>query len=315
MSKTLMISTQNYPMVDSRTTDEAYLNERYQYLADHGIQAIDWGDDMEEDFAKIKKGEVNYFWLKDMDELLTIFTPTKNAVHGSGIAFSQMHALFPVYVEGNDELNEYLVMAVEKTLAIAAFMDCPAVVVHPYSCPDKEKEIAINLSIYRRLIPAAKEHGVTVCLENLFETWNGLAREGACSNVDEACWYIDKLNEEAGADVFGFCLDIGHATLLGRNLKHFILKLGKRLTCLHIHDNDGSHDTHAMPFTHSVGWGSKPSTDWDGMLSGLREIGYRGNLSFEACKSFLLFPKELESSLLTLYAAIGGYFRDKILNG
>lgn len=36
-----------------------------------------------------------------------------------------------------------------------------------------------------------------------------------CSDIPEACVYIDKLNEIAGEKLFGFCLDTGHLNLLG----------------------------------------------------------------------------------------------------
>lgn len=314
MDRTLLISSTTYPVLDVTNTDEAYLNERFQLLADRGIEAIDWADDFETEPYQIAKGEVNHFWDKNLDELYAFFAPTKAAAQRSGVAFAQMHSVFPVYVDGKDEMNEYLVRAVEKTLALAAYFDCPALVVHPFTCTDKEHEIAVNLAFYRRLIPSAKQYGVKICLENMFVVRNGLVRDGACADADETCWYIDTLNEEAGADVFGYCLDIGHANLLRKELKSFILKLDKRLTCLHIHDNNGQFDTHVMPFTQSASGAPKPAVEWDSMLAGLREIGYRGHLNFEAGNTFKMFPKELEASVLSMFAAIGSYFRNKILN-
>ena len=314
MNHTLLVSTMSHPLFNECSTDGAYLEQRLQYLRDCGIEALDFNID---NFVQgnVNKGEIDRFWDKDLDELYRHFTPLKHAAQRTGMVFSQMHAVFPLYVEGNEEVTEYLRMSVEKNLAIAAFLNCPAVVVHPHKCRDKEEEVAINLALYRRLMPFAKQYGVKICLENLFQALNSRALEGVCSTPEEACWYIDKLNEEAGSDVFGFCLDIGHATLLCRDLKHFILKLGRRLTCLHIHDSNGSVDSHVMPFTQGLGWTMKHSTDWDGMLEGLREIGYRGNLSFEAFRSFLMFPEEVHTDVLKLYSAIGRYFRDRIANG
>lgn len=314
MKKSLLLSTQTYPLIDVRSTDQAYLDERYHYLRSCGIEAVELDDDFEEDSPLIQKGTVNHFWDKELDELYEYFTPHKIAAQRSGIAFSQIHALFPLYIPNYEAVTDYVQMAVEKTLAVSAFLDCPAVVVHPYSCTDKVHEREINLALYRRLMPFAKQSGVKICLENMFLTFNGRPVEGSCSTADEACWYIDTLNAEAGADLFGFCLDIGHATLLRRDIKSFITTLGHRLACLHIHDNDGNFDCHIMPFTHGIGWAGKSSTDWNGFLDGLREINYQGNLSFEAAHSFQLFPKELEGDLLKLYGAIGRYFKDRITN-
>lgn len=311
----LLISTMTHPMIDVRSTDETYLDARYKFLKDCGFDAVELDDEFEEDWSLLLKGEANNFWKKSLDEIYEIVALHKKAAERNGIVFSQMHAIFPLYFPKREELNEYLQTAAEKALAVAGFLNCPAVIVHPINHADKEQEIELNLAVYRRLMPVAKQHGVKICIENLFRSANGRLIEGACSTPEEACWYIDKLNEEAGAEVFGFCLDIGHANVVRRNLKNFIVKLGPRLTCLHIHDNDGENDTHAMPFTHTVGGGSKPSLDWDGVLDGLREINYRGNLSFEAYKPFRVFPAELEEDLLKLYTSIGRYFRNKILNG
>lgn len=313
----LLISTMCYQLFDEQSTDEAYLTQRMQFLRDCGIQALDYSFDAFVDTA-FTKGEINDFWNQSLDELYTHFTPLKNAAEKTGLVFSQTHAIFPLYLTKYEEATEYLRMSVEKTLAVAAFLGCPAVVVHPHGCRDKEEELKINLDLYRRFIPFAKQYGVKICLENLFLTIDVQPVEGCCSTADEACRYIDMLDEEAGEELFGFCFDIGHAILLRRDIKAFIKALGHRLTCLHLHDNDGSMDLHVMPFSQQrlSGWrGLKSATDWDGLCEGLREIGYKGNLSFEAYKSFEIFPEATHRELLKLYSAIGRHFRNKILNG
>ena len=191
-------------------------------------------------------------------------------------------------------------MVTEKSLAVSAFFGCPALVVHPYFGKDYREEIDINLAMYRKLIPAAKKYKVTVCLENAY------------ADVPTHCEIIDILNAEAGEKCFGYCLDIGHANNAGGQLKKFIQTLGDRLTCLHIHDNDGVNDSHMIPYTATRGWKIK-CTDYDGMLEGLRDIGYKGNLSFEAFRGFEALPKEVESEALKLVSAIGRYWRGRLM--
>ena len=132
----------------------------------------------------------------------------KEAAKENDISISQVHGLFPMYFPGEDARNEYIIEVTEKMFAVCEYLECKTIVVHPWPAPDKtrEEEREINLNIYRKLIPAAKKYHVTICLENLFKHYDMDCYDGACSNVDEAVWYIDRLNAEAGEELFGFCL-------------------------------------------------------------------------------------------------------------
>ena len=70
-----------------------------------------------------------------------------------------------------------------------------------------------------------------VCLENLLNLYEWDPYEGNCSNADEAVWFLDTLNAEAGEEVFGFCFDVGHAVLTGANLYQYLttIKAGNDL--------------------------------------------------------------------------------------
>lgn len=311
-NRILKISTQTGNIFNEVTDDEKYLYEKFSYLKECGFEAIDYNMDHFLDCPSIYSGELNDFWDKSLDELYEYFSHTKNAIEKSGICFSQAHSSFPLYFEGKDDFNEYMIMVIEKTIAVCGFLGCPAVVAHPISHEDKERETEINLAMYRKMIPAAKKYGVKVCLENTFTTFGGKPTEGSCTDVDEVCRYIDKLNSEACEDVFGFCLDIGHANLMGRSIKRFITTLGSHLTCLHIHDNDGIYDMHMMPYTQTRDRGKQNCTDWDGMIDGLRKINYQGNLSFETFRGVETFPNEVEPEVLRLLSSIGRYFRSRI---
>ena len=99
--------------------------------------------------------------------------------------------------------------------------------------------------------------------------------------------------------------------ILSSNINH-IKKLGKHLFCLHIHDNYEMFDGHLIPYTQLCpGFGK--SVNWEKFIEGLKEIDYRGAISFEAFKGVGLFPGELKNDVLKLISAIGRYFREKIL--
>lgn len=236
----------------------------------------------------------------------------KEACEKYGVKVAQMHGPFPLYVDGREDINECLIQTVDKICAVAQYLGCPAVVVHPFKYyVDKKKEREVNLGIYRKMMSSAKKYGVILCLENLFDTRNKSFVEGVCTSPEEAIWYLDTLNAEAGEKLFGFCLDIGHLNLLGSNIRHFIDRMGDYITILHIHDNTGNTaDAHVIPYTQSAN--GKCYLDWEDMIEGLKDIGYAGPLSFETFYGIKVMPEELQPTGLKLVSEIGKYFRKRL---
>lgn len=55
----------------------------------------------------------------------------------------------------------------------------------------------------------------------------------------------------------GICLDVGHAHVVSKiSIGEWLRVLAPRLTHLHVHDNDGSWDTHSIPGEGSLGFPS-----------------------------------------------------------
>ena len=291
-----------------------------RFIKECGFETIDFNIDTNLPGSKIGSGELTAFFDQSEEELYEYYRPMKEALAKYDVTVAQMHAPFPLWVKEKpddpefdaERINDYLIMAAGKCFAVAAYLGCPAVVCHSITRSLKDQEIETNLAMYRRMIPAAKKYGVKVCLENLFGSFKGRHIEGACSSVDEACWYLDTLNAEAGEEVFGFCLDVGHANLMGRNLYQYITKLGSRLTVLHIHDNDGKSDLHMMPYTYTHNWGKDLVCDWEGFLNGLHDIGFEGDLCFETFRVLGAFPRDLWPEALELISATGKYFVKRI---
>jgi sugar phosphate isomerase/epimerase len=196
-------------------------------------------------------------------------------------------------------------MAFDKCFAVCEFVGCPAIVVHPVGAPSKFTEWDYNLELYRGLIPyITKYKGVKICLENIFTSRPNRLIAGRFDVAEDAVKMIDLLNEEAGGDYFGFCLDIGHANLTRRNIRDFINILGHRLTILHIHDNNGMDDQHLVPYS-CMANNASHICDWDAFVAGLKDIGYPGVLAFETFRIFSAYPPEVHTEVLKLIAAIG----------
>ena len=293
----------------------ANCEEGLRTMAEHGFKCCDFNIDVLLPGDQIRKGEPAGFFDQPIEDILDFFAPLKEAAEKYDIEISQMHGPFPMWVQDRDAMNEYTIMATEKCFAVMQYVGCKNIVVHPTNAQyllSKESEREINLSIYRRLIPAAKKYGITICLENLFATIKGRILEGPCADVAEIAWYIDKLNEEAGENIFGFCLDVGHANLYGRNMYEYIKGIGHRLTVLHIHDNDGLSDLHMLPYSYTRNGGRDYNIDWPGFIKGLHDIGYCGNLCFETFRCMSAYPKSVHPQLLDLIYGIGKHFVDGI---
>jgi sugar phosphate isomerase/epimerase len=286
-------------------------DEVFGLIANAGFTAIDFNIDPHLPPAAITKGPLTDFFNQSVEDLIDYYRPVKEAAEKNGIAFGQMHAPFPLWVEGKPEVNAYMITVVEKCVALCQYLGCTQLVVHPVTRPTKEEEREVNFAMYRAMIPFARGKGVKLCLENLPHGSRGRTVEGICCDAAEVCTYLDTLNAEAGEELFGFCFDLGHANILGLRVRDFLVGIGHRLTCLHLHDNNGTSDWHTAPYTCISG--AYYSTDWEGLLQGLSEIDYRGTLNFETFRATKGLPRRLQAEMLHYIAQVGYYFKDRIL--
>lgn len=110
------------------------------------------------------------------------------------------------------------------------------------------------------LLADAAEVGVCLCLENIIS---------AGTRVPALIELLDEVDPDACA---GICLDLGHAHVDGGVLAE-LEAAAPRLRHLHLHDNDGTQDSHLAP-----GEGSIP---WKQVLSRLAELGFTGSGALE----------------------------------
>ncbi len=308
------VSIQTAHFISESEPQENY-TEKFEMLDTAGFDAVDYNINSALPSGDIVANKHSSLFDMDVDDLCDFLKPFKVAAHKSNIFFGQMHAPYPPYVIGNKSMNKYLMESFKKSIAVAAFLECPYVVVHPinvvYSLGQAE-EHRLNMEMYTELIPCAKKYGVTVCLENMFQAGKGHVYEASCSDFREAAKYIDDLNTLAGSECFGFCYDVGHANLLGKNNRASLGILGNRVKALHIHDNNTREDLHLLPFTYATNWGIDLTTDWNGFIAGLADIDYKGTISFETHQIYHVFPKSVYPQMLSLAAAIGRHFSDEI---
>ncbi len=227
--------------------------------------------------------ERNTFFDKTDAELEEHFRPHKEGALKNGIRINQMHMPYPMFIPETkpefQEINRYLWDVVApKSLKVCKFFDCKYIVVHGFKLKkyygSEAAEWAETERFFEYLAPMAKEMGITMCMENIYNNLGNHIVEGPGCDAIKAAERIDRINEKFGAEVLGFCFDTGHANIAGLDLERFVKTLGSRLKVLHIHDNDGERDLHQMPFTFTKLRENKPSTDWEGFIRALRSVGF-----------------------------------------
>lgn len=179
----------------------------------------------------------------------------------NGIYCNQSHAPFPTRCK---EIRDLYKKSIELT-AIAGGKIC---VIHP----DNYKSAAENAEIYAELLPFAKQHGVKIAAENMWNFIGGKTSPAACSDEVSFKEHLDAVND----DYFVACVDIGHAEMAGldTSAEKMLVALGDKVQCLHIHDNDLIHDSHQIPFSMNI--------DFAKVVNALKKIDYKGDLTLEA---------------------------------
>ncbi len=299
----MLISVQTGGIVDAFG-----LEKGFDMIAEAGFDGVDINLDHCLTPDEIRQRRHGGFYDRTDEEILAAMRSTREAAEKRGLRFVQAHAPFPTYVR-DAAMDEYVLEALKKTIMMCGFLGCPYLIVHPCYLPaDKRltaaEEWDLNIEMYTALLPALKRYGVVCCLENMFTRHRGKVMEASCSDPNEAIRYIDALNEIAGEERYGFCLDIGHATLLGKDLYALIHRLGHRIKTLHVHDNNGLEDEHLFPYM--------GVTDWNRFCRALNEIKYPYDLNFETFQGIATFDPELAPHLLKLLRATGALFARRI---
>lgn len=209
------------------------------------------------------------------------------------------------YAGGEDEV----VRRVNASIQAAHYLGTQHLVVHPFINQqrkyDKNEELSIQQAIefYKRYIPALEKYDVYCCIENMFHRAN--VHKHICPTIISRAKEIVRVCDECG-DRFRICLDVGHALLTEDDPVEYVRTCGERLVCLHTHDNDGINDLHTFPYCAQ----SKPASlepmrvDWHGFMKALKEIDYKGVLSFEIGT---LGPDPIKPASHRYLAAVGRY--------
>ena len=293
--------------------EELYgIDGAYRIVKEAGFDAVDANIDHLMSGADIAHCTVPRIYSDRISEkeMLEYFRPYKDAAKKYGIDNYQAHAPFPSYLAMPKDpgYNDWLIEMLKKTIIGCASIDCHHLIIHPFfpgydDTMTEEEEHKLNVESYLKLADTAAKFDVTINLENMFTSHKRKIYASICNDGNEAARYVDELNDAAGKKVFGFCLDVGHALLASKDIKRFMVALGDRLTCFHVHDNDGVDDQHLAPYMGRV--------DWDRFIEGLRAIGFNKTLSFETFNVWNVMDPEIAEEMMKVIAKTGRMFSER----
>jgi len=193
-----------------------------------------------------------------------------DALRDEGIAVHSVHLPTDVILEmsATDGGVRREGVAGGKRVAEAAKVLGAAVLVAHAGGPVKDGEsregvIKASLGSLSELCAFCGELGLPVAVENTLPT---------APRVGDTVPELVRLVECLDGDHVGYCLDTSHENLSGDVTTAVDMVAGRLLT-LHVSDNDGQTDQHALPFEGTI--------DWPGFMRALGQAQYAGVFMME----------------------------------
>ena len=174
----------------------------------------------------------------------------------------------------DEDLRALSVSEITRSLVLASYMEVDYYILH---FPGTKNRDALMKSI-DELHAVSEQIRTKLCFENV---------PGHCTGVSDIADFLN-----SNQIPFGICFDIGHSHLAGRVLQD-IEEYGIYFYTTHIHDNDGLHDTHQLPFSGTI--------PWTEVMKALKKVDYKWGFMLEIKKSE---EHSLDTSLNQISSAI-----------
>ncbi len=201
-------------------------------------------------------------------------------VREAGLEVDNLHAPFNginhMWLEGEE--GEQMLARLMATVDCCAILGLKKTVVHLSSGFDSPQVNDIGTARYDRLVAYGKEKGVQIVFENLRKLAN-------------VAFAMERYPEA------GFCWDSGHELCYTPGWE-FMPLFGKRMTCIHLHDNLGilTADQHLLPFD--------GKRDWEKTARYIKESPYDGPIMLEIAYNPAFYGKlTVEEYYARAYAA------------
>lgn len=192
-----------------------------------------------------------------------------------GMEFVQAHSPCNGNPVEYDEKRDLLMATTKRAFEVCEILGIKNMVVHSGTRQGMTKAMFYeeNKRFVAEFFNIMEKTDVNMCIENTTR----LNMPGHRWFFLEG-WEMREFIDQVGHLKLKACWDVGHANCEWHQY-HDIIDMGDCLTAVHVHDNCGEHDEHALPFTGSTNFGE--------FIRGLIDAGYKGYFTFEATQSLM----------------------------
>lgn len=163
----------------------------------------------------------------------TLHLPYKEIVNGTVVDSKFVNSLW----FNNDRSNQFTKWLIDE-VRFANNYGIKKVVAHITGGENPPDWNQYGLDNISKILEECEKYDIDFCIENT-------------RRID----YIQYVLENLKSDKLKFCFDSGHANALTKNLENFPWQsFSNKLSCLHLHDNNGLKDEHLPPFSGNIDW-------------------------------------------------------------
>ena len=233
----------------------------------------------QERFRLIKKAGFNgiagLLWQDDFDKDYKSFPQYAN---DAGLYIESMHAPWRGVNDlwFDNKIGQAFTEELLELIRVCAFYKIPTLILHPEdkngtSYMELPAKFNIGLDRIKHITAEAERLNVNIAIENM------------CRPE-----YLDCIFSHIDSKRLGFCFDSGHWNVFMPDVD--LLNLyGDRLMALHLHDNNGKEDWHALPLSGNI--------NWNDVANNLKKAKYNGAISLEVGNKMLEHIKQPDEFL------------------
>lgn len=193
-----------------------------------------------------------------------------------------------------------------ESIHICSDAGCKYIIIEPVNVNDLSDDgIEANIEFYKSFMSLAKEKNIQILIRNQYSLLNGNMIRGVFAEAHRLNEFVNRLNEIAGYEQFGICLDIGTANLCNQKVIELVKVWGDKIKTVWLKENNGQTDNSCIPFT--MANQGRSQMDWISIIRGLREIEYDYDLIYDYSTSQSAITHLLRQDLINYSKKIIDY--------
>jgi len=267
-----------------------------------GVDCVDFTlDDFYSNRSDKHGSSPDYLYDQSEEALIAYFTDLRAYIDELGLTVAQTHGRGTIFFD--DPAEDAAVLNDARIDLIATrILGAKHCVMHgPPSTRTQhmsaEQLDEMHYEFFSTLAPIALENGVKIAIEtggNAGANYEIFGRFGHAEHFIAA--YERLVANPEIRDAFCYCVDTGHSNTAAKHageptVPDLVRRLGTAVEVLHINDNEGKTDMHAVPMVDAHPYTG--AVDWRDFFCALDEIGYAGYYNLELgfnnyCRNFAI---------------------------